>query len=193
VYYALPGAQQMAHQRTLQGDVRVVERYRRVEVFGAEGGVPGMEDVFEHCCVVRRVAHVRTHRAGLALALAEARTCYDHLAGRLGVELRERLITAGALTSPGERDQRLTSVGERLVADLGVDLDGLTGTRRIFARDCNDWTHRRPHLAGALPAALVSRFLALEWLSEGPGRALKAAECFDRCLDGWLDAATTAA
>jgi hypothetical protein len=45
----------------------------------------------------------------------------------------------------------------------------------------------------ALPAALVSRFLALEWLSKGPGRPLTAAECFDRCLDGSLDAATTAA
>ncbi len=84
--------------------------------------------------------------------MAEARTCYDHLAGRRGVELRDRLLATSALRRTGDRDHALTAHGERLIAAIDIDLDQLRSSRRIFARSCLDWTQRRPHLAGALPA-----------------------------------------
>ena len=99
-----------------------------------------------------------------ASALAEARTCYDHLAGRAGVTLRSALLAAGALEPDGGRDHRLTDPGRALLDDLALDSDRIQSSRRILARDCLDWTERRPHLAGALPAALLDRFLELGWL-----------------------------
>jgi hypothetical protein len=58
----------------------------------------------------------------------------------------------------------------------------------MLARRCIDWTDRRPHLAGALPAALTTRFLELGWLRHGPGRSLRVAAEYDRELDAWLAA-----
>jgi DNA-binding transcriptional ArsR family regulator len=121
-----------------------------------------------------------------AQRLAEARTCYDHLAGRRGVELRERLLETGALRLIGERDHELTERGERLVAGLGVELAPLRASRRIFARSCLDWTDRRPHLAGVLPAMLTARFIALGWLVPGSGRELHVAAEYSQNLQRWL-------
>lgn len=103
-----------------------------------------------------------------AAALLEARSCYDHLAGRAGVALRTTLLEAGALVAEGTGDHRLTDGGRELLADLGIDADPLLRSRRLLARDCLDWTQRRPHLAGALPAALLVRFLQLRWLARRP-------------------------
>jgi DNA-binding transcriptional ArsR family regulator len=121
-----------------------------------------------------------------ATALAEARTCYDHLAGRRGVELRDRLLAAGALAAVGDRDHALTERGVQLVAGLGIDVAALRAGRRVFARRCLDWTQRRPHLAGALPAALTERFIADGWLTRGASRSLRAAPDYDQRLDEWL-------
>ncbi|PZS05372.1 MAG: hypothetical protein DLM56_03320 [Pseudonocardiales bacterium] len=88
------------------------------------------------------VTSLRQHRD--VTALAEARTCYDHLAGHRGVKLRDRLLAAGALHTTDDRDHTLTAHGERLIADLGLDLSRLRSGRRIFARSCLDWTQRRP-------------------------------------------------
>ena len=125
-------------------------------------------------------------RAAMLTALAEARTCYDHLAGRRGVELRDRLLAAGALHVLDDRDHALTATGERLVTALGIDLDRVRAARRVFARSCLDWTQRRPHLAGALPAALTGRFLALGWLGRRGDRGLRVAAHYDQSLDRWL-------
>lgn len=130
------------------------------------------------------VRSLRSDRA--ARALAEARTCYDHLAGRRGVQLRDRLLAAGALHQENERDHRLTPAGRSLLTGLDIDPERLARTRRMFARGCVDWTQRRPHLAGALPAALTARFLELGWLSRATGRALRAAPDYDQRLDAWL-------
>ena len=109
------------------------------------------------------VTSLRQSRA--AAAMADARTCYDHLAGRAGVTLRTALLAKGALMSDGPRDHRLTDWGLRWVSDLGVEVAVLVRSQRMFARDCLDVTERRPHLSGALPAALLTRFIDLGWLS----------------------------
>ncbi|GAA5127063.1 ArsR/SmtB family transcription factor [Pseudonocardia adelaidensis] len=132
------------------------------------------------------VRSLRSVRAGKTLT--EARTCYDHLAGRRGVELRDRLLEAGALRLIDDRDHELTPTGRRLVTVVGVDPHPLDRTRRVFARSCVDWTGRRPHLAGALPAALTHRLIELGWLTRAAGRGLRVAPDYDRRLDAWLSA-----
>ncbi|MEO6956441.1 MAG: winged helix-turn-helix domain-containing protein [Antricoccus sp.] len=132
----------------------------------------------------RPVISLRQHRS--AIALAEARTCYDHLAGRRGVELRDRLLAAGALRTDDDRDYQLTCGGERLIAKLGIDLGQLRSSRRIFARSCLDWTQRKPHLAGALPAALTSAFLSSGWIERATGRGLRVSARYDAELATWL-------
>ncbi|HWN35199.1 MAG TPA: metalloregulator ArsR/SmtB family transcription factor [Pseudonocardia sp.] len=162
--------------------VRVQGRHRYHELAG-----PRVADVLEALAQLAPAAEVRslrTHRANAAMA--EARTCYDHLAGRRGVELRDRMLVAGALRQVDDLDHRLTESGRRLVGELGVDVERLVASRRVFARRCVDWTHRRPHLSGALPAALTARFLARGWLLPGPGRALRVTDGYDRELAGWL-------
>jgi len=89
--------------------------------------------------------------------LAFARTCYDHLAGEVAVAMMNRLRSRGFLR---EHDGgfRLTAEGERFLSEMGIDTAAVTAKRRRFAYACLDWTHRVPHLGGALGAAL------LDWL-----------------------------
>ena len=107
-------------------------------------------------------------------ALHTVRSCYDHLAGRVAVELACALETSGVIRRRGERDYELGPDGPAWLDRLGVDTDGLRGSRRSFARRCLDWTERKPHLAGALGAALFSRLVALGWFAPLPKtRALR--------------------
>ncbi len=101
-------------------------------------------------------------------AIREARLCYDHVAGGLGVGITDALLSNGWLESTG-RDYWLTKPGEMFMQRLGVDVDGARAKRRLFARACLDWSERRPHLAGALGAGLAARLFELDWL-ERSGR-----------------------
>ena len=92
-----------------------------------------------------------------------ARTCYDHLAGRLGVMVTEAMVRRRFLTRSG-RDFLLTAPGERFLDRLGVDVGKSRGERRAFARQCLDWSERRAHLAGSLGAAVARRCLDLRWV-----------------------------
>lgn len=107
---------------------------------------------------------VRSLRAArTAEAHRLARTCYDHLAGAVGVGIHDALIDRGALVVAGV-GYALTVPGEDLLAGLGVDVPGARAARRHFARPCLDYTQRRPHLAGALGAAICERLMCLGWL-----------------------------
>jgi DNA-binding transcriptional ArsR family regulator len=162
--------------------VRVQGRHRYHEIVN-----PEVATVLEAIAEIAPPAPVRSlseHRA--ACALFEARTCYDHLAGRRGVQLRDRLLAAGAIRRLDDRDHELTDRGQDLVDQLGIDLAALRASRRVFARSCIDWTDRRVHLAGALPAAITSVFLARGWLTRGAGRSLRLAGDYDDHLEKWL-------
>jgi len=99
--------------------------------------------------------------------LREARSCYDHLAGRIGVLVTERLVDKKALALQGD-DFRLTRSGERLFSELGVNVEAAREHRRSFARVCIDWTERRPHLAGSLGACVLKFVVAKRWLIRNP-------------------------
>ena len=104
-------------------------------------------------------------RAPVDLALA--RTCYDHLAGSLAVELHRRLVQHEHLVIDADGTGRLAPSGEQLLAGLGIDPAALTAGRRPIVRACLDWTERRHHLAGAAGAALLAALLEHGWLREG--------------------------
>jgi DNA-binding transcriptional ArsR family regulator len=103
-------------------------------------------------------------------AFARARTCYDHLAGKLGVALADAMTARGLIDwSDGIA---LTSEGQAWLEDLGVKVEVRRG--RPAVRSCLDVTERRPHLAGAIGAALCSHALHQGWVTPIPGgRALK--------------------
>ncbi|WP_210639256.1 helix-turn-helix transcriptional regulator [Pseudomonas sp. Tri1] len=93
-----------------------------------------------------------------------ARTCYDHMAGTLAVRLYDRMIEAGWLVEVQGPGYRLSESGERLFEGLGVDVQVLATQRRRFACPCLDWSMRRPHLGGALGAALLQVAIKRNWV-----------------------------
>lgn len=100
--------------------------------------------------------------------LRAARTCYDHIAGSLGVTLHDRIRTMGWLMddSKGGSSYNLTPRGEKGLEALGVVVDATRALRRRFAFACVDWSERRPHLGGAVGAALLSVALRRKWVSQ---------------------------
>jgi DNA-binding transcriptional ArsR family regulator len=117
--------------------------------------------------------------------LAHARTCYDHLAGRLGVLLVDAMAARGLLEQ--EAGLALTGQGLRWLSDLGIDVTALRSTRRPMVRHCLDWTERRPHLAGAAGAALCRRFFDSGWITRtGSTRAVRLTPSGRRGLEAAL-------
>jgi hypothetical protein len=104
--------------------------------------------------------------------LRVARTCYDHLAGTLGVSIRDRFEAKGWLLAD-RRAYDLSPTGIKAIETLGIDVEGARSLRRRFVYPCLDWSERRPHLGGALGAALLELFLRKKWvIQELDSRAL---------------------
>jgi DNA-binding transcriptional ArsR family regulator len=95
-------------------------------------------------------------------ALRNARTCYDHFAGRLGVGLADALVARGHVML-GDDGGEVTESGVDFLSGFGIDLAAARQRKRAFCRPCLDWTERRPHLAGAVGAALASRCFDMRW------------------------------
>lgn len=113
-------------------------------------------------------------------SLKTARTCYDHLAGRLAITLTTRLLSLGVVSRRG-RDYIVSRRGHTWLEEFGVDVASLSAQRRSFAHACLDWSERRPHIAGALGAALLDRFLLLGWVERKRGtRALRITDAGHR-------------
>ena len=112
--------------------------------------------------VAFRAGAVRLVSSPREPALRKARICYDHLAGESGVTAYEALLRHGVLEiSRGEL--KLGATGAEWFNRLGIDTAAAARQRRTLCRPCMDWSERRYHLAGALGAALWSRFADLEW------------------------------
>jgi DNA-binding transcriptional ArsR family regulator len=102
--------------------------------------------------------------------LRDARTCWDHLAGRLGVALHAALVGQGMIR-PSAGGWEATEAGVARLALLGVDLEAARRAPR-FAADCMDWSERVPHLGGGLARALCSHCVARGWVRRGAGEGL---------------------
>jgi DNA-binding transcriptional ArsR family regulator len=129
---------------------------RTLEALGAQAAPAAHGDAFAH---------------EVLSGLRFARTCYDHLAGRLGVAVRSGLIERRLLVEDGA-EHRVTPDGNRWFAAFGIDLRVVRQTRRSFARRCLDWSERRPHLAGALGAALLRRLVDRGWITHRQGERM---------------------
>ncbi|MFF8675505.1 ArsR/SmtB family transcription factor [Streptomyces sp. NPDC015242] len=131
-----------------------------------------------------RAARPRNLRESTAgAAMARGRTCYDHLAGRLGIVVTDALTARGLLVR--ETGFALTDAGVSWFGTAGIGL-GRRG-RRPLARACLDWTERRPHLAGVAGAALCRHALEAGWCVRiGSGRAVKVTAAGERALSGLL-------
>ena len=169
---------------------------------------PDVADVLERLTRLSPAEPITSLRASTrAGQLRIARTCYDHIAGRLGVGMMSSLLDRGYLTGGDGRfdrasaaadrpasaghdlDYRLTGAGRRFLDHLGVELPG---GRRAVVRYCIDWTETRHHLAGQVGRGLRDRFLDAGWLERRdthralritPAGAAVLADEFDLVID----------
>lgn len=120
----------------------------------------------------------------IANELRIARSCYDHLAGRLGVGITDSLLARQILVPSGSHEFSVTTKGHRFLSALGLDVVQAQSKRRRFARQCIDWTEHRPHLAGSLGAALRDRLLENGWVTHTQAsRALRITPLGHAALD----------
>jgi DNA-binding transcriptional ArsR family regulator len=164
--------------RMVDAGLLTVEPHGRHRYFRLAG--PEVAELLEALARVAPPSQVRSLREGTrAHALRAARTCYDHLAGRVGVAVMDSMVAQGVLepdrfddgptlgehpASPGTAIRfGVTEWGTRFFHDVGVDLAALP-RRRPAIRYCVDWSEQRPHLAGALGAALTDRLFELTWI-----------------------------
>jgi DNA-binding transcriptional ArsR family regulator len=105
--------------------------------------------------------------------LRAARTCYNHLAGRLGVALADAMLRRRQLVL-GEDAGVLTTAGQTLLRELAVRVSPESVSHRVFCKPCLDWSERRPHIGGALGVAIANRCFELGWIERlAEGRALR--------------------
>jgi DNA-binding transcriptional ArsR family regulator len=98
--------------------------------------------------------------------LRAARTCYDHIAGALGVALHDRFKALGWLSDASTSDDAygITPNGEKAFEALGIDVEATRNERRRLAYACVDWSERRPHVGGAIGAAFLNAALKRRWV-----------------------------
>lgn len=130
-------------------------RYHRI-------GGPAVAQLLEQMHVAgAALSAARTARFGPRdPAMRELRSCYDHLAGRIAVELGGRLLAKDAAVGVAELDPSAGQALER----MGIDVTALSRGKRAPCRACLDWSERRPHLAGAVGAAILRRSRELGWI-----------------------------
>lgn len=143
--------------KLLSGGLVVSERNGRQRLFRLKGAQVAM-------AIEALGALAPNPRISAMPEMRFARTCYDHLAGVLAIAVRNELLRRGALRH--RKDAFLvTPAGKQLLHTLDIDADLLRGLRRSFAYKCLDWTERHYHIGGALGAALLSRFVEMNWLA----------------------------
>jgi DNA-binding transcriptional ArsR family regulator len=161
---------------TLQG------RQRRFRLQG-----PQAAEVVEVLSAVAPRRHRAPHRPA-GESLRAGRTCYDHLAGRLGMAITDSLVAMSALHVEGN-GFALTATGAELLDRIGVDVAGARTRRRRFAVACLDWTEHRHHLGGSLGAAICARLFDAGWVRRvGADRAAALTEEGSRWLTNALGA-----
>jgi DNA-binding transcriptional ArsR family regulator len=130
-------------------------------------------------CVASPIRTLEPPLSREAKRLRDARSCYDHLAGRLGVAITEALLEREFLSTDASEPKRFAATpdGKAWFAELGLDIDGIKPGKHGIGRRCLDWTERRHHLAGPLGARLLEKLLELGWVRrKGVGRNLEITE-----------------
>src|ERR1700722_2083717 len=152
-----------AHLARLLGSGLVTARAQGRQRFYSIASAQIAESVEALLAIAPRQPAVGLTEVTTGKALQRARTCYDHLAGQLGVALADS-FERDRMLLPTASGWDLTGAGERKLAHLGLDAAELRQGRRPVLRPCLDWTQRRPHLAVRLGQALASLLLDLGWV-----------------------------
>jgi DNA-binding transcriptional ArsR family regulator len=163
--------------RLAQGRLIVAEREGRHRYYRLAG--PQVAAALESLAPLATTPGRSRARSPAMEALQRGRTCYDHLAGELGVALAEGLEGHGMLAQGEGKRLDVTAAGERWFVDvLGIETAHLRPGRHGVARRCLDWTERRHHVAGPLGAALLHRCRELGWITQagGSARAVKLSQ-----------------
>ena len=166
-------------------EVRGRHRYFRIASSDLAAAIEALANVAQLSAPQRAVPRpART----VPLDMRYARTCYDHMAGELSVRVFERLVARGLLTLHGTALEP-TPAGTAHFAEWGIDTSAQKSRRRRFACTCPDWSERRPHLGGALGAALLDSWSAHGWVerTERP-RILRITPAGHRHFDAFLAA-----
>jgi len=143
--------------RLLEVEKQGRHRYFRLANEDVAGMIEGLMGV------AYRISSAPVHTGPVDPDLRLARVCYDHLAGEWGVRIHDSFVRREFLRVDTDSLQ-LTDAGHRFIEGSGIDPDALAHSRRPLCRACLDWSERRHHLAGALGAALLERFLEQAWL-----------------------------
>ena len=108
-----------------------------------------------------------SHGSDRSNALQFARTCYNHLAGTIAVDIAEALQARGYLTAEPNRQYHITDTGRAWFRNLQINFSDLKFRSSGIAIQCLDWTERRPHLAGPVGVMFLGRLFDLKWLARG--------------------------
>ncbi len=138
--------------------VQSAGRYRAYRIASRE-----LADLLEHLDSIDLPETEPPERPTPGQGLGYARSCYDHIAGRLGTELHDTFVLRGWVDL-GVGAPTLTETGAEFVTEFGIDLESLQAKRRPLLRIDLDWTERRDHFAGSLPAALMHDLLDKKWI-----------------------------
>ena len=159
--------------KLMDGGLLQVETEGRHRYFRLAG--PHVAEALERLAAIGPAEPARRRAATRdAVALRDARSCYNHLAGRLGVELTRQLLDKTLIVAAPEKRFELTPAGAEWFHSFGIEVRQLKPGARGIARQCLDWTEREHHLAGPLGVALLSAFFDRHWLRrQQSGRALE--------------------
>lgn len=153
------------HLARLEGANLVqVEKQGRHRYFRLSGA--DVAEVLESLMgLAARTGHLRNRPGPKDPALRQARVCYDHLAGDMGVWAFDRLCAKGLLAGR-DRELNVTQAGRDFFAELGIDTEALGHQKRPVCRVCLDWSERRYHVAGALGSRLLGKLFDNGWASQ---------------------------
>jgi len=146
---------------TAAGMLSVVRNGRHRHFQLASPAVAGMIEGIVAVALEKRPPYRPLSRE--ARALSEARICYDHLAGRLSVDLTDAFVAREYVVLE-DGVAEITTAGTRFFTEFGIELPTRRATRGYYSRLCLDWTERRPHIAGAVGAAITRRCFDLGWM-----------------------------
>lgn len=149
--------------KLVEGSLLIVDRQGRHRYFRLAS--PQVARTLETIMELATVTSPR-HRRPLRMAsdMRRARTCYDHIAGEIGVAITDALLARGAVVLEGEAGE-VTPEGHAFFTAQGIDLTSPGRSKRIFCRPCIDWSERRPHLGGRVGAAICTACLDRGWLA----------------------------
>ncbi|WP_079528010.1 ArsR/SmtB family transcription factor [Halobacillus hunanensis] len=161
--------------KLMKANLIIMEKHGRHRYYHIIDGE--VAQILESFLALSRPPEIRSLNQSIQMkALKSGRTCYDHLAGELGVGLTESMLQEG-LIEKAEKEFIVSSKGERFFEEFGLDISKLRQKRRSFSRVCLDWSERQHHLAGALGNAIAAKLFEINWIEKHPSsRAVKVTE-----------------